>query len=167
MGSDSSSGIAPQRIQPAFVRHRAAKIRDRPDQRLRVGMMRRRHRVFAWRGFYRLAAIHYINFIRPLAQHLQVVADQQNGGVVILVQTREQAENLARWLAPSRSLVRPQSADAADSRGDGNHHFLAFTVGQFVGKLRIASLWSLIPTRCNSSMARRLRQPKRCHQRPL
>ena len=94
MGSDSSSGIAPQRIQTAFVRHRAAKVRDRPDQRLRVGMMWRRHRVFTWRGFYRLAAIHYINFIRPLAQHLQVVADQQNGGVVILVQTREQAENL-------------------------------------------------------------------------
>ncbi len=29
------------------------------------------------------------------------------------------------------------------------------------------TLLALIPTRCSSSMARRLRQPKRCHQRPL
>ena len=112
------------------MRKRAAKIRDRADQRLGIRMMRRCHQLFAGRRFYRLSAVHHIDFIRPLAEHLHIVADQQNGGVIVLVQTRKQADNLrlGRRLHGVGRLIGDQQTRLV-GEGDGNHHLLTLPVG--------------------------------------
>lgn len=97
--------------------------------------------LFAGPTLHRLPAVHDVDFIRPFAEHLQVMADQQDGGVVVLVEPRQQANNLRLgWSAPWRWSARRQSADAAGWRGDGDHHLLALALGQLIGKLRMASL---------------------------
>ncbi|SSL80958.1 Uncharacterised protein [Klebsiella pneumoniae] len=50
--------------------------------------------LFAGPTLHRLPAVHDVDFIRPFAEHLQVMADQQDGGVVVLVEPRQQANNL-------------------------------------------------------------------------
>lgn len=50
-------------------------------------MMRNGHQIFTWRGFHRLSAVHHVDFVSPLAEHLQVMAYQQNGGIAVLIQT--------------------------------------------------------------------------------
>ena len=63
------------------------------------------------------------------------MADQQNGGVVILVETRQQAENLRLRGGFHRvgGLIRNQQTRLICQR-DGNHHFLTFAVGQLIGE---------------------------------
>lgn len=60
--------------------------------------------LFAGPALHRLPAVHDVDFIRPFAEHLQVMADQQDGGVVVLVEPRQQANNL-RLVVGSMALV--------------------------------------------------------------
>lgn len=60
--------------------------------------------LFAGPTLHRLPAVHDVDFIRPFAEHLQVMADQQDGGVVVLVEPRQQANNL-RPAVGSMALV--------------------------------------------------------------
>ncbi|CSP84720.1 Uncharacterised protein [Shigella sonnei] len=52
------------------MRHRAAEVWYRADQRLGIRMMWHRHQLLTRRGFHCLTAVKHVNFIRPLAKHL-------------------------------------------------------------------------------------------------
>ena len=97
--------------------------------------MRQGDQLFAGPALHRLPAVHDVDFIRPFAEHLQVVADQQNGGVVVLVEPRQQADNLrlSRWLHGVGRLIGDQQARLV-GQGDGNHHLLALAFGQLIGE---------------------------------
>ena len=63
------------------------------------------------------------------------MADQQNGGVVVLIEPRQQADNLrlSRWLHGVGRLIGDQQARLV-GQGDGNHHLLALAFGQLIGE---------------------------------
>ncbi len=95
--------------------------------------MRRGNQIFARRGLDRLPAVHHIDTIGPLAQHLQIMADQNDGRIVVLVQPVEQAENLrlgGRLHGVGR-LIGNQQARLVGQR-NGDHHFLTLAVGQLI-----------------------------------
>ena len=117
------------------MRHGAAEIGNRPNQRLRVRVMRNRHQLFARRGFHRLSAVHHVDFVRPFTEHLHIVTDQQNGGVIVLVQPRQQADDLRlrRGLHGVSRLIGDQQPRLVSQR-DGDHDLLALSVRQLVGE---------------------------------
>ncbi|MNC12138.1 hypothetical protein D3C75_598520 [compost metagenome] len=61
------------------------------------------------------------------------MAYQQNGGVIVLIQPRQQTENLCLRgrLHGIGRLIGNQQTWLIRQR-NGNHHLLAFAVGQFV-----------------------------------
>ena len=117
------------------MRHGAAEIGNRPNQRLGIGMMRNRHQLLARRGFHRLPAVHDVNFVRPFTEHLHIVTDQQNRGVVVLVQPRQQADDLrlcCRLHGVSRFIGDQQPRLV--SQCDGDHDLLTLAIRQLVGE---------------------------------
>ncbi len=91
------------------------------------------------------------------------MADKQNSGIAVLVR-RVSRRKICAWVVGSIELVgRQQSADAVDSPVQWLSSLSAFTFGQLIGKTAHRIFVIFNPTRCSSSMARRLRQPKRCH----
>lgn len=90
--------------------------------------------LFAGPALHRLPAVHDVDFIRPFAEHLQVMADQQDGGVVVLVEPRQQANNLrpgGRLHGVGRLVGNQQTRLVGE--GDGDHHLLALALGQLIG----------------------------------
>ena len=95
--------------------------------------MRRGDQIFARRSLNRLPAVHHINTIGPFAQHLQIMADQNDGRVVVLVQPVEQAENLrlgGRLHGVGRLIGNQQTRLVGQRNGD--HHFLTLALRQLI-----------------------------------
>ncbi len=71
----------------------------------------------------------------------QVMADQQNSGVIVLIKTAQQAKNLRLGgrFHRIRRLIGDQQAWLI-RQGNRNHYFLTLTFREFIGKLRMMSL---------------------------
>ncbi len=95
------------------------------------------------------------------------MADKQNSGIAVLVETRRRRK-ICAWVVGSIEFVGSSaSADAVDSPVQWLSSLSDIHLGQLIGKTAHRIFVIFNPHAGSSSMARRLRQPKRCHQRPL
>ncbi len=95
------------------------------------------------------------------------MADKQNSGIAVLVEARQQGK-ICAWVVGSIELVGSSAiSDAVDSPVQWLSSLSDIHLRSLIGKTAHRIFVIFNPHAVQRSMARRLRQPKRCHQRPL
>jgi hypothetical protein len=108
-------------------------LRHGGQKRLRVGMQRLGKQAIGWRGLDDPADIHHSHAVADVADHAQVMRDEQIGEAERFLQVAEQVEDLRlnRHVERRHRLVADHEF-RADRECAGNRDTLALAAGEFM-----------------------------------
>lgn len=109
--------------------------RNRREQRLRVGMVRRVVYCLCGADLPHLAQVHDCDIVREMAYHAQIMADEHHGDAELRAQVEQQIQNasLDRDIQGGHRLVA-QHQVRMSSNGPGNGHPLLLAAAQLAGQ---------------------------------
>ena len=121
-------------ITGSAVRVSRLQAGDRAQQRPRVGMLRRMEDVVDRALLHDAAEIHHHHIVRHLRDHAEIVRDEDDRGVVLVLQLAQQRQDLRlrRHVDRGGRFVGDQQARPARQR-HGDHRALPQPAGQLPG----------------------------------